>query len=66
MNATPKHVQLFTRILNIGYKELNIPANADGSHKLDKKLFHIWPRGECTLIIALPNLDGRRNSCLCL
>ncbi|HJR99748.1 MAG TPA: NAD(P)/FAD-dependent oxidoreductase [Flavobacterium sp.] len=43
--------------LNIGYKELNIPANADGSHKLDKYSFHIWPRGEY-MLIALPNLDG--------
>jgi kynurenine 3-monooxygenase len=43
--------------LNIGYKELNIPANADGSHKLDKNSFHIWPRGEY-MLIALANLDG--------
>jgi kynurenine 3-monooxygenase len=39
--------------LNIGYKELNIPANPDGSHKLDKNSFHIWPpRGiyvDCTI-----------------
>jgi hypothetical protein len=31
-------------------KELNIPANADGTHKLDKNSFHIWPRGEYMLI----------------
>jgi kynurenine 3-monooxygenase len=43
--------------LNTGYKELNIPANADGTHKLDKYSFHIWPRGEY-MLIALPNLDG--------
>ena len=43
--------------LNIGYKELHIPANDDGSHKLDKNSFHIWPRGEY-MLIALPNLDG--------
>ncbi|TRX42298.1 FAD-dependent oxidoreductase [Flavobacterium restrictum] len=43
--------------LPIGYKELNIPANADGSHKLDKNSFHIWPRG-AYMLIALPNLDG--------
>ncbi len=43
--------------LQTGYKELNIPANADGSHKLDKNSFHIWPRGEF-MLIALPNLDG--------
>lgn len=43
--------------LNTGYKELNIPANADATHKLDKNSFHIWPRGEF-MLIALPNLDG--------
>lgn len=43
--------------LNMGYKELNIPANADATHKLDKNSFHIWPRGDY-MLIALPNLDG--------
>ena len=43
--------------LNTGYKELNIPANADGTHKLDKNSLHIWPRGKY-MLIALPNLDG--------
>lgn len=43
--------------LNMGYKELNIPANPDGTHKLDKNSFHIWPRGDY-MLIALPNLDG--------
>jgi kynurenine 3-monooxygenase len=43
--------------LNMGYKELNIPANPDGTYKLDKNSFHIWPRGEY-MLIALPNLDG--------
>ena len=43
--------------LNTGYKELNIPANPDGTHKLDKNSFHIWPRGKY-MLIALPNLDG--------
>jgi kynurenine 3-monooxygenase len=43
--------------LNTGYKELHIPANADGTHKLDKNSFHIWPRGEF-MLIAMPNLDG--------
>jgi kynurenine 3-monooxygenase len=45
------------KFLNIGYKELNIPANPDGTHKLDPNSFHIWPRGEY-MLIALPNLDG--------
>jgi kynurenine 3-monooxygenase len=35
---------------------INIPANPDGSHKLENS-FHIWPRGEY-MLIALPNLDG--------
>jgi kynurenine 3-monooxygenase len=43
--------------LEIGYKELNIPAIADGTHKLDKNSLHIWPRGNF-MLIALPNLDG--------
>ena len=40
-----------------GYKELLIPANADGSHKIEKNALHIWPRGNF-MLIALPNLDG--------
>lgn len=40
-----------------GYKELEIPANPDGSHKLEKNALHIWPRGEF-MLIALPNMDG--------
>lgn len=43
--------------LTTGYKELNIPANPDGTHKLDKNSLHIWPRNEF-MLIALPNLDG--------
>jgi kynurenine 3-monooxygenase len=43
--------------LTHGYKELVIPANADGTHKMDKNCLHIWPRGEF-MMIALPNLDG--------
>ncbi|HEU4495768.1 MAG TPA: NAD(P)/FAD-dependent oxidoreductase [Flavobacterium sp.] len=43
--------------LHIGYKELNIPANHDGTHRLDKNSFHIWPKGDY-MLIALPNLNG--------
>ncbi|WP_335966014.1 NAD(P)/FAD-dependent oxidoreductase [Galbibacter sp. PAP.153] len=43
--------------LDTGYKELSIPANKDGSHKLNKNSLHIWPRGNF-MLIALPNLDG--------
>ncbi len=45
------------KYLDHGYKELVIPANPDGSHKLDKNCLHIWPRGEF-MMIALANLDG--------
>ena len=40
-----------------GYKELVIPAHANGTHKLEKNALHIWPRGNF-MLIALPNLDG--------
>ncbi|MEY2693003.1 MAG: Kynurenine 3-monooxygenase [Bacteroidota bacterium] len=43
--------------LPLGYKELHIPANADGSHKIDKNSLHIWPRGNF-MLMALANLDG--------
>ncbi|MGI9547012.1 MAG: FAD-dependent oxidoreductase [Flavobacteriaceae bacterium] len=43
--------------IDVGYKELTIPANEDGSYKLDKNAFHIWPRGRF-MFIAMPNLDG--------
>jgi len=40
-----------------GYIELHIPANPDGSHRLEKNALHIWPRGDF-MLIALPNPDG--------
>lgn len=40
-----------------GYKEILLPANADGSYKLNKDTLHIWPRGRF-MLIALPNEDG--------
>jgi len=43
--------------LQYGYKELEIPANAAGSHQLVKDALHIWPRKKF-MLIALPNLDG--------
>ena len=39
------------------YIELNIPANPDGSHRLEKNALHIWPRKDY-MLIALPNPDG--------
>ena len=55
-----KSVQFFDysqKYLDHSYKELFIPANSDGTHKLDKNCLHIWPRGEF-MMIALANLDG--------
>ncbi|HLP92864.1 MAG TPA: NAD(P)/FAD-dependent oxidoreductase [Saprospiraceae bacterium] len=43
--------------LDHGYKELTIPPNADGSHRMDPDALHIWPRGN-HMLIALPNADG--------
>lgn len=40
-----------------GYRELLLPANDDGSYKLDKNALHIWPRGRF-MLIALANEDG--------
>jgi kynurenine 3-monooxygenase len=40
-----------------GYREILLPANADGSYKLAKETLHIWPRGRF-MLIALPNFDG--------
>lgn len=43
--------------IDFGYKELTIPALADGGFALDKNALHIWPRGNY-MLIALPNIDG--------
>ncbi|MDP9065708.1 MAG: FAD-dependent monooxygenase [Pseudomonadota bacterium] len=43
--------------LDHAYKELSIPAGADGEHLLVKDALHIWPRGNF-MLIALPNADG--------
>lgn len=43
--------------LGHGYKELSLPANADGSFRIDPNALHIWPRGEF-MAIALANPSG--------
>jgi kynurenine 3-monooxygenase len=40
-----------------GYREILLPANEDGSYKMDKNALHIWPRGRF-MMIALANEDG--------
>ena len=39
-----------------GYKELTIPADANGDYQLEPNALHIWPRGQF-MMIALPNQD---------
>ncbi|WP_215225333.1 FAD-dependent oxidoreductase [Echinicola shivajiensis] len=39
-----------------GYKELTIPATAEGEFAMDPTALHIWPRG-MFMLIALPNPD---------
>jgi kynurenine 3-monooxygenase len=43
--------------LQHGYKELTIPALADGGFRMQPHALHIWPRGGF-MMIALPNNDG--------
>ena len=45
------------RFIADGYREILLPANADGSYRLDKNALHIWPRGKF-MLIALANEDG--------
>ncbi len=45
------------KFIDDGYREILLPANADGSYKLDVNTLHIWPRGRY-MLIALPNEDG--------
>ncbi|HHB52767.1 MAG TPA: FAD-dependent monooxygenase, partial [Saprospiraceae bacterium] len=45
------------RYISDGYREILLPANADGTHRLDKNALHIWPRGKF-MLIALANEDG--------
>lgn len=45
------------RYIEDGYREILLPANEDGSYKIEKNALHIWPRGRF-MLIALPNEDG--------
>jgi kynurenine 3-monooxygenase len=40
-----------------GYKELTLPAAADGRSPIELEALHIWPRGDA-LIVTHPNPDG--------
>ena len=52
-----KNINPSVEFISSDYKELCIPADINGSHKIDNKSLHIWPR-KSYMVIALPNLDG--------
>ena len=43
--------------LGADYKEMLMPANADGSYPIEEHALHIWPRGN-HMLMALPNQGG--------
>jgi len=43
--------------LDHDYKELTLPPQADGTHRIEPNALHIWPRGEF-MLIALANPEG--------
>lgn len=45
------------QFISDGYREILLPANEDGTHKLEKNALHIWPRGRF-MLIALANEGG--------
>ena len=55
--ATRGMLQATEEALDHDYRELLIPAAADGGYLLDQNALHIWPRGGY-MLIALPNPDG--------
>jgi kynurenine 3-monooxygenase len=55
--AAQRLVQASETDLEHGYKELSIPAGADGGFRLRSDALHIWPRGNF-MLIALPNGNG--------
>lgn len=44
-------------LLEHAYKELTLPPDLHGGHRIHKNALHIWPRGGF-MLIALPNLNG--------
>ena len=49
--------EVSSELLDHSYKELTVPAGAEGDFQLYKEALHIWPRGEY-MMIGLPNPDG--------
>lgn len=57
MQLSTERFQYSQHYLEHAYKELMIPAGANGAFQMEKHALHIWPRGGY-MMIALPNLDG--------
>jgi kynurenine 3-monooxygenase len=53
------------QLLDAGYKQLTMPARADGKHPLDPHALHVWPRGGY-MMIAMPDTDGSFSAMLFL
>ncbi|WP_216216772.1 FAD-dependent oxidoreductase [Amycolatopsis aidingensis] len=52
-----RRMDLHQEFLEWGYKELLIPAGADGHPRTELRALHVWP-GDEGLIVAHPNVDG--------
>jgi len=50
-------LNVYTNIIDCGYKELTIPPSNKGAWIIDSDALHIWPR-ESYMVMALPNQDG--------
>jgi kynurenine 3-monooxygenase len=45
--------------LDVGYKEILIPADAKGGYQMGSpNSLHVWPTGGKNFMVAMPNLDG--------
>ncbi len=56
MNEFPD-VNVFSELIDCGYKELTIPIGNHKTWQIASDALHIWPRGSY-MVMALPNLDG--------
>jgi kynurenine 3-monooxygenase len=58
-------LQIDQELLDAGWKQLSIPAGADGQPPLDPHALHVWPRGGY-MMIAMPDIDGNFSAMLFL
>ncbi|OJF15885.1 FAD-dependent oxidoreductase [Couchioplanes caeruleus] len=52
-----RRADLHREFLDWGYKELTIPAGADGRPRVRLDALHVWP-GQAAMMVAHPNVDG--------